>query len=218
MPSSAAAIWSAIAASFAALSSFLILLIQRRNLLESVRPELVLTDWNRRVEGEGDAAHDRISFQTIRNVGRGAALHIHLSAAHMNENRPTAILSTVRLPILAADEASKVNGEIVVWWKNVNPDAQGRKHLSITVVILCWDSRGMRHETRYSLFAVESSENVVVTDPIAPGVMLGSRTTTTRSIWLLKLFERARRLPGLSRLRHKKANPSKDDNAKSKSD
>ncbi len=200
MASSAAAIWSAIAASFAALSSFLILLILRRNLLESVRPELVLTDWNRRVEGEGNAAHDLISFQTIRNVGRGTALHIHLSAAHISENRPIAILSTVRLSILPADEASKINGEIAVWWKNVNPDAQGHKHLPITVVIFCWDSRGMRHETRYSLFASEPSKNVVMTDLIAPGVMLTSRTTITRAVWLLKLLTRAGRLPGLSRL------------------
>ena len=200
MLSSNAAIWSAVAATFAALLSFLIFWTQRRNFLESVRPELVLTDWNRRVEGEGDATHDRISFKTIRNVGRGAALHIHLSAVHKNEKRPTAILSTLRLSILPADEASEVNGEIVVWWKNVDPAAQGPKHLPITVVIFCWDSGGMRHETRYRLFALESSKNAVVTDAIAPGVMLHSRTTTTRPVWLLKLFTRVGRLPGLSRL------------------
>ena len=200
MLSSAAAIWSAVAATFAALLSFLIFWTQRRNFLESIRPELVLTDWNRRVEGEGDAAHDRISFQTIRNVGRGTALHIHLSAVRMNEKRPTAILSTLRLSILPADEASEINGEIVVWWKNVDPAAQGPKHLSITVVIFCWDSGGMRHETRYKLFALESLENAAVTDAIAPGVMLHSRTTTTRPVWLLKLLTRAGRLPGLSRL------------------
>lgn len=214
----APAIFSAIAASFAALSSFFILLIQRRNLLESARPELVLTGWNRRVEGEGDAAHDRISFQTIKNVGQGAALHIHLSTLHVNEKRPTAMLSTVRLPILATDEASNINGEIVVWWKNVKPDARGHKHLPITVVIFCWDSRGMRHETRYSLLAVESLMNVSVSDEIAPGLMLGSRTTVTRPVWLLKLVTKARRVPGFSRLRRKKVNPHKRDSAKSLSD
>ena len=202
MASSAAAIWSAVAATFAAISSLLIFWTQRRNLLESVRPELVLTDWNRRVEGEGDAADDRISFQTIRNVGRGAALHIyiHLSASHMNENRPTAILPSLRLSILPADEASEVNGEIIVWWKNVKPSAQPHKYLSITVVIFCWDSGGMRHETRYRLFALESWKNAVLADTIAPGVMLGSRESTTRAVWLLKLLTRAGRLPGLSRL------------------
>ena len=112
-----------------------------------------------------------------------------MNAAHLNENLPTAILPTVRLPILAANEMSNVNGEIAVWWKNVNPDAQGHKHLPITVVILCWDSRGMRHEIRYNLLAVESSTNVGMTDAIAPGVMLGTRTSVTRPVWLLKLFD-----------------------------
>ena len=48
-----AAAWSAIAAIFAAASSFMIFLIQRANLRASVRPELVLTGWERHVEGEG---------------------------------------------------------------------------------------------------------------------------------------------------------------------
>lgn len=167
MPSSAAAIWSAIAASFAALSSFSIMLIQRRNLLESVRPELALTGWTRRIEGQGDAAHEVIAFQTLRNVGRGAAFHIVINAAHIIANRPAAVLSTTRLPILATNETNDLNGEIVVWWKNVEPDSQGHKHLPITVEIFCWDSRGMRHETRYNLFAVELSQNVGVADAMS---------------------------------------------------
>ena len=99
--------------------------------------------------------------------------------------------------ILAANEASNVNGEIIVWWKNVKPAAQGHKHLPITIVIFSWDPKGMRHETRYNLLAVESSSSVDVTDSIAPGVMLGGRTTVTKSVWLLKLFEKARRLTGM---------------------
>jgi len=66
-----AATWSAIAASFSALSSFLIMLIHRRNLLESVRPELILDDWSRLAEGEGDTTHDVLVFTAVRNVGRG---------------------------------------------------------------------------------------------------------------------------------------------------
>jgi hypothetical protein len=45
-----AAFWSAIAASFAALFSFITMMIQRRNLLESVRPDLILIGWDRRRE------------------------------------------------------------------------------------------------------------------------------------------------------------------------
>ena len=80
MPNNSAAIWSAVAASFAALSSFLMMLIQRRNLMESVRPEMVLTGWSRREEGQGDAAHEVIAIQMIKNVGRGPALNIMLTS------------------------------------------------------------------------------------------------------------------------------------------
>jgi len=195
MIGSIAVICSAIAALFSALSSFLIMRIQRQNLLESVRPELALTGWTRRSEGQNDAEHEVIAFQTLRNVGRGAAFHIVINANHIIDNRPAAGLSTTRLPILAANESSALNGEIVVWWKNVPPDSQGHKHLGITVDMLCWDSRGMRHETQYNLFAAELSPNmIVVSDPIAPGVMLGTRTTATRPVWLLKLSATLKRI------------------------
>ncbi len=200
MPNSTAAIWSAVAATFAAITAFLMMFIQRRNLLESVRPELVLIGWTRRAQGQGDAAHEVIAFQAIKNVGRGAALHIHVSAFHKVANRPTASLSTTRLPILAANEATDVNGQIVLWWKNVDPKDQGFKHLAITITIFCWDSRNMRHETKYNLFAVEVLPGVGVPDEIAPGVALTSRTTTTRPVWLLKLFSKLQRIPGLRRL------------------
>jgi len=200
MLSSAAAIWSAVAASFAALSSFLIMLIQHRNLLESVRPELVLLGWSRMAEGQGDAAHEVIGFQGIKNVGRGAALHIYLHACHEVANRPTAVLSTTRISILAANEGTDVNGRIIVWWKNVPPDDRGFKHLAITITMFCLDSRGMHHETRYSLFAVELSSAVIATDEIAPGVALTSRTASTRPVWWRKLLAGLRRIPGLGRL------------------
>jgi len=179
------------------------MLIQRWNLLESVRPELVLTGWARRAEGQGDAAHEVIAFQTLRNVGRGVALNIILNAAHIIANRPAAVLSTTRLPILAANEEKDLNGEIFVWWKSVEPGDRGYKYLPITVVIFCWDSRGMRHETRYNLFAVELLPNVGVSDAIAPGVMLSSRITVTRPVWLLKLFARVKSIPGVDRLYRK---------------
>ena len=212
MLSSTTAIWTAVAAMLAVLISGLILLIQRRNLLESARPELVLTGWSRRVEGEGDAAHDRICFQTIGNVGRGVALHVNIGAFHKVDTRPTAVMSTMSLPILAVDENKDVNGEIIVWWKNVIPDGQRHKHLAIVIKILCWDTRGMRHETRYNLFAIQPSpDTVVVPDPVAPGVMLGSRTTRTRPVWLLKLSGWVWRKPGLNWIYRKYVNPKIDD-------
>jgi len=196
MPSNTAAFWSPIAALFAALSSFLIMLIARRNLLESTRPELVLTGWTRRAEGQGDAAYEVIAFQTLRNVGRGAAFNIIIYSSDIIANLPTAIVSSTRLPILAANETNNLNGEIIVYWKNVESDSPVHKNLFITVEILCWDSRGMRYETRYKLFAVEFPEHAGMPDPIAQGVALTSRTTVARPTWLLKLFSGFKRIAG----------------------
>lgn len=65
------AAWAAIAASFAALSAFMTMLSHRRNRLDSVRPGLVLTGWDRLADGHADSAHEVIAFHSIRSVGRG---------------------------------------------------------------------------------------------------------------------------------------------------
>lgn len=191
-----AAFWSAVAASFAALSSFLIFLIQRRNLLESVRPELILAEWTRTSENQVDV----IGFQALSNVGRGAALHLNVHAYEARDNTPVAVMSNVRRPILAVNESANVEGRIIVWWKNVEA-RDGSKLLNITIQIFCLDSRGMRHETKYSLLARELSSPVVFADDeIAPGVVLATRTTTTRAVWVLKLRRKLARVPGFRRL------------------
>ncbi|MCB7130373.1 MAG: hypothetical protein J3T61_12645, partial [Candidatus Brocadiales bacterium] len=133
-----AAVWSAIAATFAAASSFMIFLIQRGNLLESVRPELVLTNWERHVEGKGAAAREVLCFRNIRNVGRGAAMHVVINLDRFGDP-PTASLGTISRPILTPDEGSQIDAQISLWWKNVAP-FKGTKYLRINLVIFCWDS------------------------------------------------------------------------------
>lgn len=162
--------------------------------MESVRPELLLTGWTRRQEGRGNPAREVIAFQSVRNVGRGAALHVHVNAFQEMANRPTAILTTIQIPILPAGETHEVNGEIVVWWKNVPPAEGSVKDLAITIDILCWDSRNMRHETRYRLAAAESPENTIMIGAVAPGVMLGARTTHIRSVRMLKVARQVERI------------------------
>ncbi len=166
----------------------MIFLIQRGNLLESVRPELVLTDWERHVEGEGDAAREVLCFRNIRNAGRGAAMHIRINL-DWSSDPPTAVLGTISRPILAPNENSQIDAQISLWWKNVAPHRAGGI-IPINLVIFCWDSRGRRYETRYNLVVVELRENLGVQDPIAPGVMLGSRSVTSRSVRFLKLSSR----------------------------
>ena len=185
-----AAVWSAVAAIFAAASSFMIFRIQRGNLLESVRPELVLTDWERNVEGEGAAAREVLCIRNIKNVGRGSAMHVRIDLDRA-VIPPTDALGTISRPILAPGEESQIDAQISLWWQNVTARKEG-KSIPINLVIFCWDSRGRRYETRYILLVVEVRGNVLVADPIAPGVMLHSRVVTHRSVWFLKLSRRVK--------------------------
>jgi hypothetical protein len=57
--------------------------IQRRNFLEFVRPEIVLEGWARgNIDGQ-----DVLSFETVRNVGKGVALHIYMNAGSTTKAR-----------------------------------------------------------------------------------------------------------------------------------
>lgn len=187
MPGSAAAIWAAVAASFSALSSFLIMRIQRRTFVEAARPELVLSGWGRppRV-----AVHQRetVTFATIRNVGKGPALNVVINAASPEgESAPTYEMTTAMLPILAAGESQDVNAEIVLHWQNLRAAPDGHKHLFVKVEILCWDARNLRHETSYTLVVAEHKATDLVPQPVAPGVGVPIRSVTSTPVWLLKV-------------------------------
>jgi hypothetical protein len=196
MPNSAPEIWSAVAASFAALSSFLVMLIQRRNLLDSARPELVLIGWNRKMINISDSRFDVIFVQSIRNVGKGPAINIIMNTSDINESKDKlkATLSTKHIPFLEAGASEDINAEIMLYWENVDADPQGRKHMDVGIEIICWDSRDMRHETYYGLIAGERPDSIVMSFPTAPGVTVGTRRTRTTPVWWLKILSRVNRL------------------------
>jgi hypothetical protein len=195
-----AATWSAIAASFAALSSFLLMLIHWQNLLEAVHPELVLIGWAHTVEGEGDTAYERITFQEIKNVGKGAAFNVLSKIPDKISDPPSSVLITEHLPILAAGETADLNGQIIMSWTNVPPDKWGLKVLTIRIALLCFDSRGMRHETLYNLHVMPlSQKRFFAVGEIAPAVALSSRTTSTRPVSWLNLLAKLGRIPVLGK-------------------
>lgn len=188
-----------IVAAIAALSAFLTMLIHRRNLLESIRPEITLVDWTRRSEGQGESAHDVIAVQSIKNVGRGTAFNITFDALYTHNNFPVATMPTTRLPILANAETTDVAAEMIIWWKNVDTTLDESNCLSVIVTIYCWDSRQSRHRTKYHLFIVPLSPAVGVLHQIAPGVGLVERTTSRRSARCLGIMRRLARIPLVGR-------------------
>jgi hypothetical protein len=191
-----AAMWSAVAASFAALSSFLIYRIQRRNLLESVRPELVLAGWGRREEESGDKRREYVTFNTLCNIGRGAALNVLVFSDFSSKDRtnaqPRSFLMEVPLVVtLAPNESMTLDGNVPMWWDLTSGETTP-EHIDFQITLSCSDTRGMRYETRYSLMAWHPrlSARGIRMQEVARGVFCGTRTTTIRAVWFPKMRSR----------------------------
>ena len=183
------AIWSAVAASLSAVSALLMWRIQRRNFFEASRPELVLAGWRRQPNFEGHGSPEEIFFDTVRNIGRGAAVGVRIKG-DFPKNPVTAVASGNSIDILASDEAIKVQGRVSLWWKNAPADGN---FISFNIYLRFVDDRGIHHETRYGLLAVQPGVDIHVTDEIAPGLLLGERSTKSMPLRRRKLFTRLQR-------------------------
>jgi len=193
-------IWAAIAATFAAISSFLIMLAQRRNLLESAKPELVLYEWERENRGKGESFHEVIKFKKIKNVGRGIALHCYFMGYKEKDKKPISTVSALAQAVIASNELIEINGEIIIWWKNAENNRALGKYIIAPVSILSWDSIGYRHLTKYTLFIYENKAMNMNPKQIAPGIEMLSRTTKSQAVWFLKIKKRVRKIPLLGKM------------------
>ena len=180
---------AAVAAMFSALSSLLIWRVQRSNLLESVRPELVLLDWSR-VPPKVAGTHDSTRFAAIKNVGRGSAFNLWVRATYEDSGQETSAMSDRRFPILAVNEQITVrDAHVFVWFSAAPPRAA-----VATVFVTCWDSRGNHYETRYDLVIVhESGIRTLMADTIAPGV-IATRTVMMTTARRMRMRARRNRL------------------------
>jgi hypothetical protein len=70
------AIWSAVAATFSGLTALCVLLVHLWNRADSVRPEVLLEEWDFSLKDSKWANWSTIRVRRIRNVGNGAALHV----------------------------------------------------------------------------------------------------------------------------------------------
>jgi hypothetical protein len=184
-----AAFWSAVAATAAAVSSLLTYFVHRRNMLEAARPELLLDEWtlerNEKVTGVA-------TFGSIRNVGRGAAMHTTIVATRAPGAEPDAAVGLDHVAIIPPGEAVSVDGQVVLFWNNATASRPGRV-LPFTIKVLSWDSRSMRHETDYRLLAMRPAEHVAGAMELAPGLHLLRRTTRSTSVRRLKATRRVKR-------------------------
>jgi hypothetical protein len=173
-----------------------VLWVQRPNLVESVRPEIVLKDWT---QGEPNC----LRFTKIKNVGRGTAFNLHVSCD--TKSKPTQALLTgvPNFLLVEANQELDVQGEIKLFWDSVEPK-EDQKYLHFDIVILWWDSINQRHLVRQSVMVdyttVKMASMVGLPDEAMPhGVNFGPRARYTESVWWLKRKDTLRRVPGLAR-------------------
>jgi len=192
-----AAGWAAIAAGLSAVSALMMLKVQRRSFLESIKPELVIEGWDRR---EGSVADQEVfSFNVIRNVGKGPAHRVFVSSYAKTKDRPICIMDSMWVPIIPAGESHETVCKIRLFWKNV-PLIEGFKYMSVNVTILAWDSYDNRYETVYPLFIDKADQDTITgSDRIAPNVSLTHRKVSRRRVWTLKLQGRIKRLTKMPR-------------------
>lgn len=183
------AFWSAVAASFAAFSSFLLYRIHRLKLLDSVQPELVPTGWQvGRTRGEGDKKTTEIRFSSLRNVGRGISLNTSVTVWGGSMEAPTALGGGLRPGMIPPGEESSVDGRIHVWWRNALRVRDGPRRAFFELTIHSWDSRDIRHERIVHLLAIESPEHITAgAKLLAPGLYQTSVERRARSVRRLKL-------------------------------
>ena len=182
-----AAVWAALAATFSAISSLLIYRIQRDNLRESVRPELVLSGWSRStVTQSGDLVSDRIIIGYISNVGRGVALDVEIYITD-DTNPSIFVMGRIPIPLLAKDDQKSIGGYISIFWDNVPDSEEGEvKFLDLKVRIVCSDTRNWRYETQYHLTVPECSQYVIMPHTVAENVSQWRRVVTFRPEWQIK--------------------------------
>ena len=184
MANEVASIASAIAASCSAIAAVTIMVIQRRNMIDSACPEIVLEGWARKTKTVGDNTYDLLTFSKVANTGKGSALHVYINAINDLNNRPLTSFSTERISIIPSENESEVNGEITLWWKNVAEHGM----LPINITIYCWSTQNVRYETTYKLMASELDKGHIFIGggEVAPGIILTTRSTKSVSVRRLK--------------------------------
>ena len=199
-PENAAAVWSAVAATFSAVAAAMSWQAQMKTLRHSFRPELVLSGWQRAQPQDG--SQEFLAFSSIRNTGRDTARQITINAfALADDKRPTYFMGTLNIASLTPGEQVQVGGRIIVNWKNVPNHPSGGKYLHLEISVWCWDALGVRHVTKLFLMLLDDpSSPVGGAAQLAPGVHLSYQTTTSVPVWKLRFRSSLRKIPLLGKL------------------
>lgn len=196
MTDQTAAIWSAIAASFSAIAAITVMWIQKTIMLDAARPELILDGWKRETKKNNDSEIDIITFNNIRNVGKGSAFHVLINASQVVNSQPTYTMPTNRLSFLPANEDHDITGKISLLWENVKPTGILLESIPIKIKIYAWCSKSHRHITTYNLTVTENKEVIFPgSDIFLDGVSVSNRHTISMPMWKFKIQRKLSQIP-----------------------
>ena len=182
------AIASAFAACFSATAAWLMWSIQRKNTLNSIRPEIVLEGWQLIQDGEFIDTGE-IKIQLIRNIGVGAAKDVLAELKYSGHNAPfdAGLFSFDYKSILSAGGSFEPFAEGKFTWKYVSND--NIKMVPLDLVIYCSDFNSNRYKTHYLLVACKGDDQLFGAEQLAPGLYLTQRHVTVKSqtyFWWLR--------------------------------
>jgi hypothetical protein len=171
-------IWAAVAATGSFITAVMLWRVQRTNLWESYRPEIVLADWSREQFENSDA----LIFGRVENVGRGAAFAVTLLCRYSLDSM-TALMTTRHFNLIRHGGEQPVDGRIVLSWNAVK---EGRDMIAVPLEISFMDSLGY-HYTTFQRLTVSREGLLFGAEDIAPGVVCSQRWTQAQSIFELRI-------------------------------
>lgn len=161
-------------------------------MLDAVKPEIILFDWERKKIIRSKKEFECLCFKSIKNIGKGPALNVLINPLEYyknHNNKPQIGCPTNNLSILPVGEKKNIDGKILIFWENVK-SANGTKYLSIKIQVLSWCLKNYRHKSLYKLMILYPIKNHVVfgSEQVAPGVLMSRSKTISEPVKLLKLY------------------------------
>jgi hypothetical protein len=177
------AILAAIAACFSAVAAIFSFRINRRNLMEQVRPWLIVPKWESSNDSKGSArlahfeGHVFIQIPAIKNVGKGPALDVGVTIRKTYDRlftltkfrHPIKFFEHVvgfvaefnRYPTIESQTLSQVNFEVGFDLELArDPKLPEVFWTYLLITVDCKDVQGNEHQVRYNLSYLKSGNTV----------------------------------------------------------
>jgi hypothetical protein len=197
MPFEISPVWLSAAASLcSAATALFMVLLNRRNSHDAVRPDLVFGGWGLRNEEVENELKAQLSIATVKNLGKGPARHLWMELVVDNPFKDRRLRSQFkrlwrkrarvrrmkfrRITHLHPGEERDISAMADIAWKdgfqgtNESGGPTGWRFIGLKVYVYYWDNLGFRYDLYYELL-VTNGLLLGGSEELAPGVGLVDR-------------------------------------------